>query len=150
MKRTAILNFKEGFPMKRIATSLFLATLILVTAAACGFAANYDFKDMTPEINKALKNRQARYYQLQKLKEEGVIGENNTGYVTDLKNNAAASTMVASENKDRRILYEALVEQNKLGTTGLLEVQKAFAEVQKEKAAAGEMVQSAAGDWKKK
>lgn len=141
---------KEGFNMNRFVASLCSAGLVFLSAASLSLAANYDFKDITPEIEKALKSRQSRYYQLQKLKQEGVIGENNKGYVTDLKNNATATSMADAENRDRRVLYENLAEQNHLGGTGLLEIQKAFAEVQAEKAGAGDMVQSADGHWKKK
>jgi uncharacterized protein YdbL (DUF1318 family) len=136
--------------MRKIHALGLAVGLVLSMAASLCFAADYDYKTMTPDIEKALKNRQARYYQLQALKQQGAIGENNKGYVTDLKNNSIASTMVAAENKDRRVLYEALAEQNKLGNTGLLEVQRAFAEVQHDKAGAGDMVQSASGDWKAK
>ncbi|MFA5168050.1 MAG: DUF1318 domain-containing protein [Candidatus Omnitrophota bacterium] len=136
--------------MKKIyVLGLAVGLVILAVTSVC-FAADYDYKTMTPDIEKALKNRQSRYHQLQSLKQEGVIGENNKGYVTDLKNNAAAATLTAAENRDRRVLYEALAEQNKLGSTGLLEVQKAFADVQREKAGPGDMVQSSSGDWKKK
>ena len=113
--------------MKRIFTLGLAVSLFVLTAASCCFAANYDYKTMTPDIEKALENRQARYYQLQSLKQEGVIGENNKGYVTDLKGSASSAAMTDAENLDRRVIYEALAEQNKLGTTGLLEVQKAFA-----------------------
>lgn len=151
MNYFSILNSKEGFAMKRIAASLFAASLILLTTTASGFAANYDFKEMTPEIRQALKNRQSRYSELQGLKQAGVIGENNKGYVANLKEaNAAAGTLASAENRDRRVIYEALAEQNALGNQGILQVQKAFAEVQSDKASSGEMVQSASGDWKKK
>ena len=136
--------------MKRFYAALLVASLALCIAIPSGIAKDYNFKKMTPQIDQALKNRQARYSQLQSLKKEGVIGENNKGYVTDLKSSASASAMTAAENGDRRIIYEALAEQNALGSTGLLEVQKAFAEVQQEKAAAGDMVQSPSGDWQQK
>lgn len=150
MSQHDILNSREGFSMRKIYALGLAVSLVLLTAMPVCFAADYDYKTMTPDIEKALKNRQARYQQLQSLKQEGVIGENNKGYVTDLKNDAAATALTADENRDRRVLYEALVEQNKLGSTGLLEVQKAFAEVQKEKAGAGDMIQGSSGDWKKK
>jgi uncharacterized protein YdbL (DUF1318 family) len=124
--------------------------LVILTAMPLCFAADYDYKTMTPDIEKALKNRQSRYHQLQSLKQEGEIGENNKGYVTNLKNNATAATLTDAENQDRRVLYENLAEQNALGSNGLLDIQKAFAEVQKEKAGPGDMVQSSSGDWKKK
>jgi len=137
--------------MKRIATSLLATLLVLLTATASCVAADYDFKRMTPEIQQALKNRQTRYRELQGLKQSGIIGENNKGYVTNLKDgNTAAGTVASAENRDRRVIYEALAEQNALGNQGLLQVQKAFAEVQGDKASPGEMVQSASGSWKKK
>jgi uncharacterized protein len=143
-------NFKEGLAMRQIYVLGLAAGLFLLTAASSCFAADYDYKTMTPDIEKALKNRQSRYQQLQSLKQEGEVGENNKGYVTSLKENTEAATLTAAENQDRRVLYEALAEQNKLGSTGLLAVQKAFAEVQQEKASPGDMVQSSSGDWKKK
>ena len=148
--RLTTLNSKEGLTMRQIYVWGLAIGLVILTATSTCLATDYDYKTMTPDIEKALKNRQARYHQLQSLKQEGTIGENNKGYVTDLKDNAAAATLIAAENQDRRVLYEALAEQNKLGSTGLLEVQKAFAEVQEGKASPGDMVQSSSGDWKKK
>ena len=150
MNLSTILNFKEGLTMKKIYALGLAVSLMLLTATSVCFAADYNYKTMTPDIEKALKNRQARYYQLQSLKQEGVIGEDNKGYVTNLKDDATAATLTAAENRDRRVLYEALAEQNALGSTGLLEIQKAFAEVQEGKASPGDMVQSASGGWKKK
>ncbi len=144
------LNMKENFAMKRIYVLGLAVSLAILTSTSVCFAANYDYKTMTPDIEQALKNRQARYQQLQSLKQEGVIGENNKGYVTDLKNNAASASLAAAENQDRRVLYEALASQNNLGGSGLLEVQRAFAEVQRDKATAGDMIQSSDGNWKKK
>lgn len=134
---------------KTYAVGLAVSLVFLIAASVC-FAADYDYKTMTPDIEKALKNRQSRYYQLQSLKQEGVIGENNKGYVTNLKDSATAATLTEAENRDRRVLYEALAEQNKLGSNGLLEIQRAFAEVQHEKAGLGDMVQSSSGAWEKK
>lgn len=136
--------------MRHFYASLLSVFLVFLTAMPFCMATDYDFKIRTPEIEQALKNRQSRYQQLQNLKQEGVIGENNKGYVTNLKENAATATLTDAENRDRRVIYEALAEQNKLGSTGLLEVQKAFAEVQRQKAGAGDMVQSSSGAWKKK
>ena len=149
MKRS-ILNSKEGLTMRQFYTLGLAAFLVILTAASNCFAADYDFKTMTPAIETAVRNRQARYYQLQSLKQEGVIGENNKGYVTELQNNATAATLVDAENRDRRVLYENLAEQNALGSTGLLKIQKAFADVQDEKAVPGDMVQTSSGEWKKK
>ena len=136
--------------MKKIYATLFVLCLILGSAMPLCKAADYDFKELTPEIKKALSDRQIRYAQIQALKREGVIGENNKGYVSDLRKDATSATMVTAENRDRRVIYENLATQNKLGSTGLLEVQKAFAEVQRDKAGAGDMIQTPSGDWEKK
>lgn len=136
--------------MKRFSTALLSLCLIFLTAAPLCMATNYDFKELTPEIKKALQDRQSRYAQIQELKRQGVIGENNKGYVTDLQNNTQAAALTAAENRDRRVIYENLATQNQLGGNGLLEVQRAFAEVQRDKAAPGDRVQSAKGQWEKK
>jgi uncharacterized protein YdbL (DUF1318 family) len=135
--------------MKRIGffiSSVFLALLIMVSSC---FASQYAIKEMTPSVNRALKGRQARYAELQTLKRAGAVGENNRGYVTSL-GGGSSGAVVSAENADREVIYRTLVDQNSLGANGMREVEKAFAEVQAEKAAPGEMVQSAAGDWQAK
>lgn len=124
--------------------------LFFLLAAATAFATSYDLKKITPEIDRALKNRQARYAGLQNLKQSGLIGENSEGYVSSLKGDATAAMLVAKENADRKVIYHALVQQNGLGPDGMREVEKAFAEVQRDKASAGESIQSPAGDWVQK
>ncbi len=136
--------------MKNFRIAVFSLCLAVLAAMPLCRAADYDFKELTPEIKKALQDRQTRYAQIQELKREGVIGENNKGYITDLQNSSAASSLTAAENRDRRTIYENLASQNKLGGNGLLEVQRAFADVQSEKAGAGDMVQSSDGNWGKK
>lgn len=111
------------------------------------FAGPYDFKKMTPEIETALKNRQARFGTLQRLKQAGTIGEGNQGYVVSLQ---GGQTLVSQENRDREVIYRNLVAQNNLGPNGLREVQRVFAEVQREKAGGGEMIQMPSGDWVRK
>jgi len=136
--------------MKHFRLALFSLILAVLTAMPLYAATNYDFKELTPEIKKALQNRQTRYAKVQELKREGLIGENNRGYVTDLKKSSASMSLAEAENRDRRTIYENLVSQNNLGANGLLEVQRAFAEVQRDKAFTGDMIQSSSGNWEKK
>lgn len=136
--------------MKCFRIALFSLALAVLTAIPLYAATNYDFKELTPEIKKALQDRQTRYTKIQELKREGVIGENNRGYVTDLKKSSVSTSLTDAENRDRRTIYENLASQNNLGANGLLEVQRAFAEVQRDKAFSGDMIQSASGDWEKK
>ncbi|HOW59055.1 MAG TPA: DUF1318 domain-containing protein [Candidatus Omnitrophota bacterium] len=147
MKRDSDVKWMEVPAMKRMSGLMSLFFLAMLMAFPPCFAAQYDFKKMTPEINQALKNRQARYGNLQRLKQAGLIGENNQGYVTNLKSDPLAVSVASAENTDRGVIYRALVQQNTLGPNGMREVQRAFAEVQNEKASAGEFIQTASGDW---
>ena len=120
---------------------------LMVSGVLQGFAGQYDLKEMTPEVKQALANRQQRYEQLQQLKAAGDIGESNQGYVEALKGGAS---LAAAENQDRRVIYNAIVSQNSFGSGGLSQVQKTFADVQKDKARSGDYVQSASGSWNPK
>jgi hypothetical protein len=114
------------------------------------WAVNYDIKEMTPEIRTAISNRQARYGQLAALKQEDAVGENNQGFVEVLGNQSAARELVEAENKDRLLIYRAIVEQNKLEPGSLEQVQAVFADVQRERAEPGDSIQLPTGEWTKK
>ena len=129
--------------MKRFFLKISYLLMLVIVVPTC-FAVQYDFKKMTPEIEAALKNRQARFVALQQLKQAGAVGESSQGYVTSLQGDSA---LVSQENRDREVIYHGLVVQNNLGPGGMPEVQRAFAEVQREKASAGEMIQSSSGEW---
>lgn len=134
--------------MNHIKTVITTLTLGILTCAPLSWAGSYDIKEMTPEIQQSLSSRQARYSQLKQLKSEGAIGENNQGYVEALS--GAGNSLASAENADRRVIYSAIVQQNNLGGSGLAQVQKVFAEVQRDKAAPGESIQLASGEWSKK
>lgn len=126
---------------------LVILSMLTAFVTPC-WAAQYDFKQITPEIDAALKNRQSRFFTLKRLKQDGAIGENNQGYVTSLKGDS--SSLVELENRDREVIYQGLVSQNQLGPQGMREVQRAFAEVQREKANAGDQIQLPSGQWVRK
>ncbi len=126
-----------------------LLTTMMLVLPLC-FAGKYDLKKITPEIDRALKSRQARYARVQELKKSGVIGEDNRGFVATLRNDAKATDIASAENRDRRVIYQALVDQNALGPGGMAEVERVFAEVQRDKASPGENVQTPSGRWEKK
>ncbi|MFA5059148.1 MAG: YdbL family protein [Candidatus Omnitrophota bacterium] len=107
---------------------------------------SYDIKEMTPEVKSALENRKNRYEQLRQLKSQGIVGEGNRGYVVALIDDASAKSLVASENNDRKSIYRAIEQQNNL-TNALETIEKVFAQVQKDKAAAGDKIQNEDGSW---
>lgn len=127
---------------------LFTVCLLICAAAATAPAqATYDIKEMTPAVKSALDGRKARFADLKALKTQGVVGENNRGYVETLGGGKSAEALVAAENKDRKLVYNAIVEQNKLGPGALATVEAVFARVQRDKAEPGEKVQDASGRW---
>ncbi|MDP3921169.1 MAG: DUF1318 domain-containing protein [Candidatus Omnitrophota bacterium] len=135
--------------MKTLRFAIIFSTLIGMSFSSALQAGQYDLKEMTPEVTQALKNRQARYGELQDLKTQNSVGENSDGYVTAL-GDGSASGIAAAENRDREVIYRAIADQNQLGPTGLKVIETVFAEVQREKTRAGESFQLSSGEWTKK
>lgn len=131
----------KKFDFLKISAILFLVFQPVVLAG------QYDIKEMTPEVSRAIENRKARYNDLQNAKAEGLIGENSQGLVSSMK---GPTPLVSAENADRSVIYQAIVEQNGFGPGGLAKVQSAFADVQRDKARSGDYVQSSSGEWQKK
>jgi len=129
--------------MKRLLTG----SIMLCLLATVAFAQAYDIKEMTPAVKAALESRKSRFSELRALKSQGVVGENNRGYVQALSDGAEVKALVNAENKDRKFVYEAIVEQNGLDASALTTVEKVFARVQRDKAAAGDKVQDENGGW---
>ncbi|MEI6437496.1 MAG: DUF1318 domain-containing protein [Candidatus Omnitrophota bacterium] len=130
--------------MKKIIMAVLL-TGLLSTAA---FAQTYDIKEMTPAVKAALESRKSRFSELKALKAQGVVGENNHGYVQALSGGSDAKALVAAENKDRKFVYQAILEQNGLDAGALETVEMVFGKVQRGKASSGEKVQDENGNWR--
>jgi uncharacterized protein YdbL (DUF1318 family) len=126
---------------------LLLVGLLVCAAMTVSAQATYDIKEMTPAVKSALDGRKSRFAELKTMKTQGVVGENNRGYVQALGGGADVKALVAAENKDRKQVYEAIVQQNKLGPAALPTVEAVFARVQREKADPGDKVQDASGRW---
>lgn len=133
--------------------SLIKFLLVLaMTVAVFGsvHAASYDIKEMTPQVKSALDARRARFEKLAALKAEGKIGENNHGYVEVFEAGSSAEEIAKAENIDRATIYNAIVSQNGLPADQSSIVEKVFAQVQRDKAAAGDSIQNESGQWIKK
>ncbi len=127
--------------------AILLAAVLLAVVSSEGFAAKYDIKELTPEVKSALDSRRGRFDQLRQLKEQGIVGENNKGYVEVLQDNAEAKGLVEAENRDRKFIYQTIVKQNNLPSDALATVEEVFAQVQRDKAASGDKIQNADGQW---
>ena len=124
--------------------------LALAFGPAVAWAMTYDLKEKTPAVEAALSGRQQRFSQLATAKSQGLVGENAQGLVAQLGGGADIAALAAAENQDRTIIYQAIVEQNGLAAGALPTVQQAFAEVQRDRAAAGDPIQNPSGEWTKK
>ncbi len=132
--------------MKKILILLVAVSLASGMIGTNALAQNYDIKEMTPAIKQALDNRRARFNELQKYKQTGAIGEDNHGYVAVLSAGGGASAVASDENRDRRVIYTAIAEQNNL-SHAMGTIEGVFAEVQRQKAQPGEYIQQDNGQW---
>ena len=125
---------------------IFMAVLLVMFSNLGWAEGKYSIKSMTPEARQALDGRRDRYSQLRDFKSFGIIGENNRGYVEVLKDDPQANAVAADENRDRGVIYKTIAEQN--GLEGALStIESAFAQVQKDKAEAGDKIQTEDGSW---
>jgi uncharacterized protein YdbL (DUF1318 family) len=134
---------------KKIIVAILFCCQICLTGIPVFAAQNYDIKQMTPEVEQALNSRKARYEELQSLKSQGLVGEDSQGFVQSMSG-ASSGAIVASENRDRKIIYQAIVDQNNLGAGGMAQVKLVFGDVQREKARSGDLIQLPSGEWIKK
>jgi uncharacterized protein YdbL (DUF1318 family) len=88
-----------------------------------------------------------RLSQVDALKEQGAIGENNRGLLEVRGGGGDSGAVVAAENKDREIVYSAVAQ--KTGSTAA-QVGKARAAKIAQNSRPGVWLQDDAGNWKKK
>ncbi len=131
--------------LRNISLSVFALFLLSLSSPVVA-AGKYAIKQMTPSIQSALDNRRERFEDLRALKSSGSIGENNHGYVEVLVIQGNVEGMVAAENKDRKIIYQTIAEQNEL-EDAIATIESVFAQVQRDKAEAGDKVQGEDGQW---
>ena len=138
--------------MKKTTNAIFILPFLLfltwtIVNSKTVFAdGKYDIKEMTPAVKAALENRRNRFEQLRNLKAKGFVGENNRGYAEVLEDKESARSLVDSENADRRVIYQAIEQQNNL--SGEIDtIEKVFAQVQRDKANPGDKIQNENGQW---
>jgi uncharacterized protein YdbL (DUF1318 family) len=96
----------------------------------------------------SVKDRMAaRAPEILKLKSQGLIGENNQGYLEVRESGGGAADLVKAENKDRQMVYKAIAA--KTGGTVTQVGQRAAAK-RAEVAGSGEWLQKPGGAWYRK
>ena len=78
------------------------------------------------------------------LKDRGIIGENNLGFLEFVGNQKEKADVVAAENMDRKSVYEAIAKNQ--GTTVIVVGQHRAVQIAG-KAKSGEWLQDANGKW---
>ncbi len=121
-------------PKGRIKIGLLIVGLALaLVAPACAQDIKARMRDRLPVIVE--------------LKAQGVVGEDNQGYLAVLKDAGDKQGVVDAENQDRRKVYTAIAKQQ--GTTPVLVGQRRAMQIA-QNADPGTMLQDADGHWRKK
>ena len=96
------------------------------------------------DIKTRMKNRLPV---IKELKAQGIVGEDNKGYLKFVGGKKAKEDVVAAENEDRKTVYAAIAKQQ--GTTAELVGSRRALQIAK-KASPGEWLQDASGKWYQK
>ncbi len=123
--------------MKRIEMLAILPIFILVLSITHANASS-----------KAIKQRMIkRLPEIKALKDQGIVGENNEGYLEFFGKKKVKAAVVEAENSDRKQVYQAIAKQQ--GTT--VEVVGKHRAVQiANKARPSDWLQDADGNWYQK
>lgn len=122
----------------------------LVALVFAGIGASWAQSLSTQGAVKAAKGRMmARLRIILKLKAEGVVGENNRGYLELLRDrgNKGYRDVVSDENRDRRIIYQYIARTQGVS---LKAVGRLRAKQIRERAPSGHWLEDDSGNWYKK
>ena len=125
--------------MKHKAILMIISVLML-----CAFIANVAAFAGAEDIKKRMK---ARLSTIVSLKNQGIIGESNEGYIVYMGNARPQQDVINAENSDRKFVYEAIA--NKQGSTADVVGKRRALQIA-EKADPGEWLQDTNGNWYKK
>ncbi|MCF6290246.1 MAG: YdbL family protein [Desulfobacterales bacterium] len=89
----------------------------------------------------------ARLPDINALKAQGVIGENNRGFLEFVAAARDQEKVIQAENNDRQLVYRAIAQQQ--GTSAELVGQRRARQIA-ERAAPGEWLQDSEGKWYRK
>ncbi len=81
------------------------------------------------------------------LKKQGIVGEDNQGYLAFVGNEKSHETLITQENQDRKTIYAHIAAQQ---NTSISVVEKNRALQLAERAAPGTYIQKPDGSWVKK
>lgn len=112
-----------------------IIAFVLITTFATGISAFAD------DIKTRMKQRLPVIIE---LKAQGIVGENNAGYLEFVGAKREKADVVAAENNDRKTVYTAIAKQQ--GTTAEVVGKRRALQIA-QKANPGEWLQDASGKW---
>lgn len=122
---------------KFFTTTISLSLSILLITGVLAFAGS-------KEIKARIK---ARLPLINALKADGIIGENNRGYLEFIRSNKPKADVVNAENSDRKQVYSAIAKQQ--GVTADLVGQRRAKQIA-ERTKPGQWIQNGSGNWYQK
>lgn len=121
--------------INKLAGMICVAAAVMFVLTGTGFA-------------QSVKERmQQRLPVIAKLKSQGIVGENNRGYLGFVGAKKIRQDLVNAENKDRKAIYMQIAKEYK---TQLGVVEKNRAQQLAKRAAKGTYIMDAGGQWVKK
>lgn len=98
-----------------------------------------------PGLAQGIKERmKERLPVIAELKKQGIVGENNQGYLAFVGEAKRHETLIVQENQDRKLIYTHIAEQQ---NTSVSIVEKNRALQLTERAAPGTYIQKPDGSW---
>jgi uncharacterized protein YdbL (DUF1318 family) len=121
---------------KKLHFAVFAIFLLIVFAAGA-----------FPSAKEIQARMLARLPEIKVLKDKGLVGENNQGLLEFVGQQKENQDVVAAENQDRKMVYEAIAKQQGI-TVELVGKHRAIQIA--DKARTGEWLQDADGKWYRK
>jgi len=121
---------------KKLYFAVFAIFLLIVFAAGA-----------FPSAKEIQARMLARLPEIKALKDKGLVGENNQGLLEFVGQQKENQDVVAAENQDRKMVYEAIAKQQGI-TVELVGKHRAIQIA--DKARTGEWLQDADGKWYRK
>jgi uncharacterized protein YdbL (DUF1318 family) len=107
----------------------------------------------SPELRRLTESQNRRLGALQQAMARGCIGENNQGLVEVRPGQGCGGDvgrLIGDENRDRQAIVDTFMRQNNIPATDVGRVKASFARAYRDRAGAGQWIQTDKGEWLKK
>ncbi len=130
---------------------------LIASSRAIGSSSTVEVPSAKKEVMEAVQNRKFNKDEIDELKRDKVIGENNRGYVEVLPHKRYQSDpefkryvdqLVAEENRDRQIIFARIILINEAAASADKEkINEVLCKLNYDNSAPGTMIQTPDGTW---